>query len=88
MLIVSLRYFFGIFFLLLFLFLFDLYQKMMKFVTTLATASLSLTNALTGEEAASILRSEVQSYTSNVGIGSLCKSYTVRIEIFHLFFFY
>jgi hypothetical protein len=49
---------------------------MMKLIASVATAGLTLTHALTENEAHSILRADVESY-SNVGVGSLCHSYTV-----------
>ena len=51
---------------------------MMKLFASLATAGLTLTHGLTENEAASILRADVESYSTNVGVGSLCHSYSVN----------
>jgi len=49
---------------------------MMKLIASIATAGLTLSHALTGEEAANVLRKEVESYQVDFGIGSLCKTYS------------
>jgi hypothetical protein len=50
---------------------------MFKLIASLATAGLTLTHGLSENQAANILRSEVESYSADVAVGSLCHSYTV-----------
>jgi hypothetical protein len=51
-------------------------KKMMKLIASLATAGLTLTHGLTENEATSILRADVESYSTKQS-GSLCSDYKV-----------